>query len=497
MKKKNYFEKKIFLPILFLTIIYILLFLNISNIRNSIRDNIEFKKDNINFKQSFNNIENSFNANFYGKSIFENIYGFSQKMLLKNMIGNYQFIKDNNNSMHNINDKHNKEMFLNELANLKDKLNHYDIPLIYCQVPDKSIRNYTEFKFNIADDGNLVMDEILRFTKANDIHNIDMRNYINNEIKPEDIYFKTDLHMTTEAEIFLMKKLVNFLEENFDFKFSNKIEVFDMNNYRVDQKPFWGNLVGNTGESYIEPDNFTYYYPIFKTNYILNNHGKIKKGNFNSTILNFSEKPSNSYYVTDYLQWPSPYYTILNERVDNENTIVVIMDSLGLRTTSYLSLLFKEIIVLDPRYFDGKDYLTDILNANKVDAVVIIQSKYLMESEFFPRLASEIESENTPKSVKINRKYRININVKNTGSEIWNEDKKIRLCIWKNGIDYGYRINIPPNKNILPGETYSFILENYEEGNVDYDKMVIEYQMLQEGVKYFGEKKKVTVEIEK
>lgn len=81
--------------------------------------------------------------------------------------------------------------------------------------------------------------------------------------------------------------------------------------------------------------------------------------------------------------------------------------------------------------------------------------------------------------------YRIEITVKNTGAVVWSEAKQIRLCIWQDGTDWGYRIPLPEGTVVHPGERYTFELVDFV---LPYqDQTVLGFQMLQEGVFYFGE----------
>ena len=61
------------------------------------------------------------------------------------------------------------------------------------------------------------------------------------------------------------------------------------------------------------------------------------------------------------------------------------------------------------------------------------------------------------KNVKLSEKYTIKITVKNCGSETWSHDDKIRLCIWQDDFDYGFRVDIPEDVEIATGEQWTFL----------------------------------------
>ncbi len=108
--------------------------------------------------------------------------------------------------------------------------------------------------------------------------------------------------------------------------------------------------------------------------------------------------------------------------------------------------------------------------------------------------SADITSDTTPKEVVKGKKYDIKITVKNTTNEIWNKQRNIRLCIFQNGYDYGYRIDIEEGKEIKPGEEYTFVLKDFQAPNTA-ESTYLEYQMVEEGIVYFGEKERKDIKI--
>lgn len=107
------------------------------------------------------------------------------------------------------------------------------------------------------------------------------------------------------------------------------------------------------------------------------------------------------------------------------------------------------------------------------------------------KLLAKIVSHDTSTTIKRGESYNINILVKNTGEKVWSEDDQIRLCIFQDGKDHGYRINLPAGVSIEPGQEYTFVLYNFRVN--DGDSTYLEYQMVQEGSQYFGEKERVDI----
>lgn len=106
-------------------------------------------------------------------------------------------------------------------------------------------------------------------------------------------------------------------------------------------------------------------------------------------------------------------------------------------------------------------------------------------------LDAEVISHTTPSVVNHTDSYTFDITVKNTGSVDWSESQQIRFCIWQDGVDHGYRLLIPDGVTVAPGEEYTFTLEGFV--LPEADSTYLEFQMLQEGVRYFGEKERVNI----
>jgi hypothetical protein len=94
--------------------------------------------------------------------------------------------------------------------------------------------------------------------------------------------------------------------------------------------------------------------------------------------------------------------------------------------------------------------------------------------------------------VKQGQGVKIEITVKNTGTENWNEDNQVRLAIFQDGVD-SYRVILPNDVNVEPGGTYTFSFLDFKAPSAP--STALEYQMVNEGYQYFGEKKRVIINI--
>jgi hypothetical protein len=81
--------------------------------------------------------------------------------------------------------------------------------------------------------------------------------------------------------------------------------------------------------------------------------------------------------------------------------------------------------------------------------------------------------------------------VKNLGKQSWSEDDQIRLGVFPEGIDSGYRVFLPQGIIVEPGQEYTFTVQNFQAPSQGIT--FFEFQMLQEGNQYFGEKERVEI----
>lgn len=93
-------------------------------------------------------------------------------------------------------------------------------------------------------------------------------------------------------------------------------------------------------------------------------------------------------------------------------------------------------------------------------------------------------------SAKVDRAT-VEVSVTNMGTESWHGIDQIRLGLWKNNVDTGYRIEIPSGVTVAPGESIVFTSEDFPFNIAD--GAYYEFQMLQEGIQYFGEKERVDI----
>lgn len=106
-------------------------------------------------------------------------------------------------------------------------------------------------------------------------------------------------------------------------------------------------------------------------------------------------------------------------------------------------------------------------------------------------LSAEIISNDCPTSIDLDRFYTIRIVVKNLGRQSWSEDDQIRLGVFPEGKDSGNRVFLPQGIIVESGQEYTFTVQNFQAPSQSIT--FFEFQMLQEGYQYFGDKERVDI----
>ena len=445
-------------------------------------------------------VESTLKDSLWGKSKFINLLGRVEKLQRKQLVGENQFYQDKDGMMHLCRQSGDFSSLVDSVDELSTVLKDRQIPLLLCQTAERA--SYGDKYSKLFDGSSLEYIEPLHERMKDKCFYLSYPDVFENAgMSKKDIFFQTDVHYTTEAEFTALKAIADVLKNEIGITLSEKENVLDKSQYEVIEKPFIGNLAYSVGKAYTGADSFELYYPKFESSLRLENPSQSlkKEGKFSDVCMNgYIENGYTdqwTYWVTDYLQYPSPFYMIENQKI-GETNILVICDSMAFRTVSYLSLMCHSITILDPRSFGETTYLSNALKAD-FDAVIVIATSNLLDGigDSNPNaLDAEIISNTAPSIVNHTDSYNFDITVKNTGTRTWSENAQNRLCIWQDGVDWGYRIYLPDGVTVQPGEEYTFTLNGFV--LPEAESTYLEFQMLQEGVCYFGEKQRADIRAE-
>lgn len=452
-----------------------------------------------NIKQTADEIEGIYKWSIAKRNDYIDLYGVVQNVLGKSMIGNFEYIKDNQGVIHRFGGGvSNTEDFINDIQIINKITLSTGTPTVYVQVPYMSFTENSGIEIYVNE-----ISEALHKLCGNiantGIGTIEMAEvFKENGYSPNECFMKTDGgHMTTSSEMLMANQLVSYLENKCGKHFDEDVKdkALNTNNYDIQLKNFVGNFARSSGKYFAGMDKFELIIPKFDTNITVTDYstGNSNTGIFEEVEMNgyhSNDYDEYTYWVTDYLKYQSPHYEIVNNNVQ-DNNIMLIMDSTAIRTAAILSLAAHKVTVIDPRYGSYENFI-DAFNSDKYDAVFVIQNYTLIfgdyggllpnDFSYLTEAPAEVVECDISEEIEVGKTYDFSVTVKNLGENIWNESSRIRLCMEVNDEDC-VRSFIENGINVLPGEEYEFKISGFKLDECGDFKL--SFRIVQEGISYF------------
>lgn len=393
------FIKKLITSILFIGFILFFSLKNLAVSLEPIKSSIN-NLDKSSLKESIVTIDNTINENVYGKFKFIETYGYAQRLMNKNEESNFEVVKDNDGKLHFTyfgNEPNSTSFITSRMKFLKDNIKNPKTELIYMLTPDKFIEGHTQFPLGIPKHfNNETADIFLEELKDENIHTIDLRkNILQSGIDPSNLFFNTDHHWKIETAFWAFGQVLENLNKTYDLNLDTKNFYRDINNYNVIEYKncYIGSQGRKTGKYYTDVDDFSLIYPKFKTNYDYYFENSYTSGTlvgrFEDALLaiNPLRATGDEYGVNkdkyfSYLYGNQPFAHIKNKETPKGPKAVFIKDSLAVPVIAFLSTVFSDIYIIDPRYYN--EDIIEFINSTEVDFAFVSYSPQNLVNEFFP-----------------------------------------------------------------------------------------------------------------
>lgn len=372
----------------------LLCFLGIKN-KDTFIENVKSaftsEKSGAELQKELNSTEAIIKEKFLYKKQAADIYGLGLMALNKNVVGNFEFMKVNGGSTMRFEDAIDTEHFYNEMIELNNYLKEKDTPLIYMNIPFKSLtENEAEANGYIGYYNSLT--DLYNKLQAEGIDTI----YLGDEITTDETpYIKSDGHLHTDFEFETARIICDRLMNKYGYDIPEYDKVFDKNNYDIKDYPFLGAMSRNSGRYFSGVDTFQIFHPKYDTAmnmYVYDNNVQ-KSGTYDEVCLNGYEQRDDvseyTYWIIDFLQYPNAYCDINNDVKGPK--ILLITDSVMYRCASFLSLSSSNVTVIDPR-FDTELLVNNALKCDYDAVVVCGLAVAFYYSELYYDAADEIEA---------------------------------------------------------------------------------------------------------
>ncbi|WP_129596701.1 alginate O-acetyltransferase AlgX-related protein [Anaerophilus nitritogenes] len=400
---KHFFMKKYIFSGIFLFILFAFGIMNF--IYQMDKMNITFEKygkiinlDDI--KKLISKVEDTANDQLLSKMRFIEIYGYLQKLMGKNEINNWSYVKDQNGYIHygsfyQEDDKELKE-YAKQIRRLKENVQSKGTKILFMNPPGKYVPDISKFNKGIPiRDTNQIQDEFLLYLHNNGVETLDLRKPILESGLPyEKLFYKTDHHWTIEASFLAFCIIVEDMESRYGIELDPTGFYRDLNNYHIYQykKSMLGSMGRNVGINYSDLDDFTLITPKFETDLIweakdLDGDKKYKKGSFEEAILQLQLLASSNIYSISkydtYIETINPWDKITNNNNPNGLKILCIRDSYFSPTLSFLAPLCSEIHMIWPLATSNEVNIEKYINENYFDYIFIELYPHNIKKEAF------------------------------------------------------------------------------------------------------------------
>lgn len=255
------------------------------------------------------------------------------------------------------------------------------VPFLYVQAPCKVDQEGALLPEGVEYFANADGDDLINYLAANGLYTLDLRpTFSATAEQVGQNFYRTDHHWTFETALRACPIIVERMDEIL------RDRTLDAGNVAFDQWEahtledwFLGSLGKRVGVHYGGVDDLTYYTPKFETHMSMAvmNHQELTVGDFIQANMcmeyaerkdYFNDSPYCIYVGGDY-----PLVQHRNAGAPNQMKVLLIKDSYSLPVQCYLSTVFSEVDVLDPRYFPlGIESVAEYAAMSQPDIVLMI-----------------------------------------------------------------------------------------------------------------------------
>ncbi|MGP1599053.1 hypothetical protein [Catonella sp.] len=284
------------------------------------------------------------------------------------------------------NELNNVALKLKEFKNFLDGngINFYYINGGY-KVPEeeKNLPKYNEKYENTDYNGKMLM----KLIKKQGINVLDIREKAEQESKDwYSLFYKCDHHMKTDSQLWLAEKIAEFLKEKEGYVFDKNL--FSLSEYNLEKKKI---MFGSQARTMLKNgiledlEEYTKIIPKFDTFFEIELpvQGKVKVGSYedslfeNSTYRQIAE--TEEHYYTDNIDayycvtWKLDALGVIHNKLQKLNKgkkVLIIQDSFGCYTSTYLALGLEEVHLVYLPEFSGsiRTYIREV----KPDVVLML-----------------------------------------------------------------------------------------------------------------------------
>lgn len=313
--------------------------------------------------------------NFAHKNDFLNLNGLFARLTGRRTLN--EVVKLNNGMLGRTLSDVDVPAFANAISDFSDYLNEQDIPFLYIQMPVKESLDGQSYPVGIPFYGNKNADDLLSVLAAEEVEVLDLRPLLSQTPEMLEQYFaKTDHHWNNDGAFVAFQEILNYLhksfpEKNIDLTYAqtNQWERHSIDNW------FLGSHGKRVGVFFGGIDPLIWYTPKFETEMscALPDRGALFQGDFADANIRsqYIEKKDYFGYNADCVYIGGNYGLVLHRNLYAPSSLKIMMikDSFIKPLEAYLSTVFQEIDLIDPRNF-SECTIAEYVERTKPDIVI-------------------------------------------------------------------------------------------------------------------------------
>ncbi len=294
---------------------------------------------------------------FLGKTPFVTVNGLFARAIGQRVCNDVVLLENGMLSL--VRERYSMTRQANAIAGLAEDLEQEGIPFLYVQAPYKEDPEDALYPVGVASYANENTDELLEKLQAEQVEILDLRPYLNADVELiEKYYFRTDHHWNFAGAFVAYQQIATRIAELFpDKEVDLTYTQWEQWESHTLENWFLGSRGKRVGPLFAGVDDLTWYTPKFETRMscAVPKYGNVFTGDFTEANLrtNYLERRNffkDSAYCL-YIGGDYPLVQHRNELPVSDLKLLIVKDSYATPVQAYLSTLFAEIDVIDPRHF--------------------------------------------------------------------------------------------------------------------------------------------------
>lgn len=251
-----------------------------------------------------------------------------------------------------------------------------DVPFLYVfEHPTTYGENVPTDGYAMLDNGTQISDEIVSALREGGLNVIDSRDVLEGE-DISRIIWNTDQHWTYYAALVVAGDVAEELGLD-----SDMLDVSRFESLTLEEK-FMGKYGQKVGTGNIDPDDITVFWPEYETyiqRYTIHNGEEFTaEGEFKDAVIKWDYLNDEGWSVEAYKAYglTEDFEHYHNENAPGDMTILIYKDSFGSPVGAFLSLVAKDVYLVDMRKQD--QYAPYFVETYQPDVVVIAYSQQMV-----------------------------------------------------------------------------------------------------------------------